>query len=162
MEVIALLIVEKSTKTFSWNFWFSNGWVQTDVIFEAEGCIILTINSPPPICWVSYRWPVGINIVKPCLRKVAGSGINERYFQASVAYTCCLLFINKDSTNSVHIVPQVCGTLVFLVFMTHYDNCFLLGNFFHDRDRKLSYVNLHELSHNSYFTLRWMQDSTNL
>ena len=114
-EVIALLIVEKQIMTFSWDFWFSNGWLQTNVIFEADWCIILIIRPPPLICWVSYGWPVGcvkeeetdISIAKPRIYKAAGSGIMKWYFQASVGYTCCLLFINQSSTNSLRSVPQV-------------------------------------------------------
>ena len=85
----------------SWNFWFSNGWFQADVIFKADKCIILTHNSPSPCnCWVSYSWPVGYGkreekndtiIAKPSTHKATGSWINEMIFP-SLSWT--YFFIN--------------------------------------------------------------------
>ena len=94
MEVIAQLIVEKSKITFSWNFWFSNGCFQADVIFEGDGCIILT--TKPPLR--PYHWSVScvrrgkndINIAKSYIHKAADSGINEIFPSFSWTY---LLFI---------------------------------------------------------------------
>ena len=54
---------------------------------------------------------------------------------------CILLFLNWVS-------------LVLLVFFftTNPNNCFVLWSVFHDRDRKIHYATLHEITHDRYFT----------
>ena len=55
----------------------------------------------PPNCWVSYCWQVGCikreenDIQKPCIHKVAGSGINEMIFPTFGG--------NQVLTNSVQV-----------------------------------------------------------
>ena len=111
MEVISGLIVEKVVMIFSAvsGFWI----VKTDVIFEADGCILLI----PPILEVSYGLSAGsirreenvINIAKPCIHKV--QELVKCYFQLSsvedmLLKTCFLLFMKQGLTNSVYSVPQ--------------------------------------------------------
>ena len=77
MEVISWLIVQKLMMIFSVisGFWIVTGWRYI--------WIWRVYLSDPPNFWVSYRWPAGcikreenvINIAKPYIHKVAGSGI---------------------------------------------------------------------------------------
>ena len=76
--------------------WLISGWLH----ILSWQVIILTSNPTYLNCWVSHCWPVGctkrdqndINIAKPCMYKMAGSGINEMIFP-SFSWTY-LLFIS--------------------------------------------------------------------
>ena len=54
---------------------------------------------------------------------------------------CILLFLNWVSL-----------VLLGFFFKTKPNNCFVLWSVFHDRDRKIPYATLHEITHGRYFT----------
>ena len=104
------------------------------------------------------------------------------YFQASVGHTCyysltrvwqivcivyrkyanlflCMPKITKAYAfmyiyvSPLHLTPCQLSVLGFpCFFTTHCNICFILGNVFHARDRKIPYHTLHQITHNSYFT----------
>ena len=126
----------------------------------------------PPNCWVSYCWQVGCikreknDIQKPCIHKVAGSGINEMIFptfggnqvltnsvQVHHRYANLFLCTPKNykacafmytSLNIAFCQLSVLGFPRF--FTTHRNSCFVLSNVFHIRDKKIPYATLHQIT----------------
>ena len=114
MEVIVWFIVEKLTMTFYRNFWFSNGWFQSDIIFETDRCN--HIDPPPPnvVCHIVSQWDMSREKKmsqtlqdNEYIRHLVQE-LMKWYFQSSVGHTFCLLFINQGLINKLHSASQAC------------------------------------------------------
>ena len=74
-------------------------------------------------------------------------------------YSCVCQKIQKPKHlcmpfSPLHIALSQLSVLGFACFFftTNPNNCFVLWSVFHDRDRKIHYATLHEITHDRYFT----------
>ena len=119
--------MEKSAIIFSWNLWFSNGWYHVWKLTSVS--YWLPAPLPPPIveCHVIGQW-IDINIVKLCIHKTAGSGINEIIFPSfSWTYTCLLnrtrqivCTVYHKYANLFLYPPKISKAYAFMYVFSHY------------------------------------------
>ena len=104
-------------------FWFLNGYKLTGVSYW----------SPPPQikCTVYCKYAN----LSWCMPK-SSKPYTFMYAFSSIAYC-------SFSTDC----PWFCS-----FFTTHCNNCFVLWNVFHNRDRKIPYATLPQITHERYFT----------
>ena len=100
--------------TFYRNFWFSNGWFQSDVTFETDRCN--HIDPPPPNveCHIISQWDMSREkkmsqtLQNHAYIRHLVQELMKWYFQSSVGHTFCLLFINQGLINKLRSASQAC------------------------------------------------------
>ena len=113
-------------------FWFLNGYKLTSYL-KLTG-VSHSPRPPPPFqikCTVYCKY----------------ANLSWCMLKSSKAYTFMYAFSPIAHCSFSTDCPWFCS-----FFTTHCNSCFVLWNVFHNRDRKIPYATLHQITHERYFT----------